>query len=118
VNMETNDNPDTQCEFHGFHINGDLLIPSYLRAEGALDASPFADQFVSEAIPKTWEERAAKAWQYYVEEPIVKNAVNSWRTFAIGDEIQLGCDDEEVKWEARDLASKLRLNNFVHCCPK
>mgnify|MGYP000616250767 CR=1 FL=1 len=45
--METNDNPDTQCEFHGFHINGDLLIPSYLRAEGALDASPFADQFVS-----------------------------------------------------------------------
>lgn len=52
---------------------------------------------VEEAIPATWEERAKLAWEYYTEEPIVKNAVNAWRTFALGHEIAINCNDHEVK---------------------
>jgi len=95
------------------NVTGDVFIPPYLRAEGALDASTFSALAVSDAIPKTWEERAAKAWQFYTEEPIVQNAINSWRTFAIGDEIQFNCDDEDVKWEVREFADRLQLNTLV-----
>jgi len=95
------------------NLTGDVIVPPRLSAEGDIDSSALADLAVSDAVPATWEERAAKAWQYYVSEPIVKNAINSWRTFAIGDEIQFGCDDEDVKWEARELAAKLKLNAFV-----
>ena len=78
-----------------------------------LNPSTFSAQSVNDAIPKTWEERATKAWQFYVEEPIVQNAINSWRTFAIGDEIQFNCDDEDVKWEAREFAARVQLNKLV-----
>lgn len=49
----------------------------------------------------------------YTEEPIVQNAINSWRTFAIGDEIQFNCDDEDVKWEAREFAARVQLNKLI-----
>lgn len=78
-----------------------------------LNPSTFSAQAVNDAIPKTWEERATKAWQFYVEEPIVQNAINSWRTFAIGDEIQFNCDDEDVKWKAREFAARVQLNKLV-----
>lgn len=65
------------------------------------------------AIPKTWEERAKKAWEYYVEEPLVKNCINSWRTFAVGDEIRITSDDDTVKDEANDLADRLGVSEFV-----
>ena len=78
-----------------------------------MSASAFSAQNVSDAIPKTFEERATKAWQFYVEEPIVQNAINSWRTFAIGDEIQFNCDDEDVKWEAREFAARVQLNKLI-----
>jgi hypothetical protein len=44
----------------------------------ALDAAAFSRVNASEAVPATWEERARKVWEYYVEEPLVKNCVNSW----------------------------------------
>ena len=65
------------------------LGPEHLATAAALDAGAFGKLQVEEAIPATWEERAKLAWEYYTEEPIVKNAVNAWRTFAIGDEITL-----------------------------
>jgi len=45
-----------------------------------LGPSVFSRVNATEAIPSTWEERARKAWEYYVEEPLVKNCVNSWCT--------------------------------------
>ena len=75
------------------HVDGLVVVP--LAAAAALDPSVFSRVNASEAIPASWEERARKAWEYYVEEPLVKNCVNSWRTFAVGDEIKITSDDEE-----------------------
>lgn len=100
--------------------NGIVMTQRHMGTAAAFDKSPFKEQSVDDAIPRTWEERAVLAWQYYVEEPIVKNAINSWRTFAIGDEIQFNCDNEEVKWEARDFAERVKLvklvKDAVHQC--
>ena len=78
--------------------DGLVLVP--LATAAALDSSVFNKVNASEAVPASWEERARKAWEYYLEEPLVKNCINSWRTFAVGDEIKIAGDDEKVKWEA------------------
>ncbi len=73
----------------------------------------FSSEYTVQGIPTIWEERGKLAWQYYTEEPIVNNAINAWRTFAIGDEIQVTSDDEETRKAARDLFKRLALNDFV-----
>ncbi len=91
---------------------GTLAVP--LASAAALDPSAFAAINVDDnAIPKDWDERARKAWEYYIEEPLVKNCVNSWRTFAVGDEIRITSDDDTVKQEASDLAGRLDISAFV-----
>jgi len=79
----------------------------------ALDSSAFSTINANEAVPATWEERARKAWDYYVEEPLVKNCVNSWRTFAVGDEIKISSDDEKLKGDAVAMADHLRVTRFI-----
>ena len=79
----------------------------------ALSPGAFGEITVKRAVPRSWEERARKALEYYLEEPIVANAINAWRTFAIGDEVIVTCDDEEVQTEAREAFHRLRLNDFV-----
>jgi len=97
----------------GNHATGLTFMSPNMATAAEMSASTFSAQNVSDAIPKTFEERATKAWQFYVEEPIVQNAINSWRTFAIGDEIQFNCDDEDVKWEAREFADRVQLNKLI-----
>jgi len=96
---------------HDTQAQGVLVVP--VAAAAALDPSVFSRVNAAEAIPSTWEERARKAWKYYVEEPLVKNCVNSWRTFAVADEIKITSDDEYVKWEAIELADRLGVSAFV-----
>ena len=91
--------------------DADVLVP--LATAAALDASAFRSINATEAVPASWEERARKAWEYYLEEPLVKNCVNSWRTFAVGDEIKIASDDEEVKSGAVELAAQLGVFAFV-----
>ena len=43
----------------------------------------------------------------------MKNCVNSWRTFAVGDEIKIASDDEQVKLGALEIAGQLRFFAFV-----
>ena len=62
------------------------IVVAPLATAAALDGSVFSRLNTTEDIPASWEERARKAWEYYIEEPLVKNCVNSWRTFAVGDE--------------------------------
>jgi hypothetical protein len=52
------------------------FIIAPMAAAAALDSAAFSRVNASEAVPTTWEERARKAWEYYVEEPLVKNCVN------------------------------------------
>lgn len=91
--------------------DGGVIVP--LATAAALDPSTFACLNPIDAIPTTWEERARKAWEYYLEEPVVKNCTNSWRTFAVGDEIRIAADDEAVKDEAKRLSDRLGISDFV-----
>jgi len=90
---------------------GDVIVP--LATIAALDSSMFASVNATSAIPANWDERARKAWEYYTEEPLVKNCVNSWRTFAVGDEIRITSDNDSLKTEANELATRLRISRFV-----
>jgi len=84
-----------------------------LASVAALSPNYFGDVSVTNAIPATWEERARKAVEYYHEEPLVSNALNAWRTFALGDVIGVSCEDEKVQEEAQDAFERLGLNRFV-----
>jgi hypothetical protein len=94
------------------HAQGEVIVP--MATAAMLDSAPFARINPYESsIPIAWEDRAKKAWEYYVEEPLVKNCINSWRTFAVGDEIRITSDDDAVKTEASDLADRLDVSEFV-----
>ncbi|MDF7806237.1 hypothetical protein P4E94_02230 [Pontiellaceae bacterium B12219] len=91
--------------------NGDVLTP--MATAAALDSSAFSNVNANNAVPASWDERARKAWEYYLEEPLVKNCVNSWRTFAVGDEIKISSDDEKLKDAALEAAGELGITEFI-----
>ena len=95
------------------HPSTDGLVIAPLATAAVLGSSIFSKVRATEAIPATWEERARKAWEYYIEKPLVKNCVNSWRTFAVGDEIKITSDDEDVKSYAASLDDRLSISAFV-----
>jgi hypothetical protein len=80
-------NAQSENTHSGTDTTGFIIAP--MAAAAALDSAAFSRVNASEAVPATWEERARKPWEYYVEEPLVKNCVNSWRTFAMGDEMDM-----------------------------
>ncbi|MCE5314023.1 MAG: hypothetical protein ABFD49_07110 [Armatimonadota bacterium] len=93
-------------------VQGAVVVP--MATAAALDPSAFAPiNACHSSIPASWEERAKRAWDYYIEEPLVKNCVNSWRTFAVGDEIRITSDDDSVKTESNELADRLGVSEFV-----
>ena len=75
--------------------------------------SAFNTQSVTSAIPENWLDRAKKAWEYYLQEPLISNVINSWVVFAIGDQIQITCQNEYIENEAKELFEKLNINNFI-----
>ena len=87
--------------------------PARLGTAAALSPGIFNAVSTTGAIPESWEDRARKAVEYYQEEPLVANALNAWRTFALGDEIGLNSEDEELRDEAREAFDRLGLNSFV-----
>lgn len=78
-----------------------------------LDATTFSSINAREVIPTNWEARAKRAWTYYQEEPIVKNAINAWRTFAVGEKVRVHSEDEALKTEAESLEAKLKLTTWL-----
>lgn len=97
---------------HDIQAQGIVITP--MATAAMLDSAVFARVNPDDcSIPKTWEERAKKAWEYYVEEPLVKNCINSWRTFAVGDEIRITSDDDTVKDDANGLSDRLDVSEFV-----
>ncbi len=107
--MESTAHQDEQPE--SLDTTGFIIAP--MAAAAALDSAAFSKVNATEAIPATWEERARKAWEYYVEEPLVKNCVNSWRTFAVGDEIKISSDDDSLKDQALEAAWRLNVSQFI-----
>jgi len=84
-----------------------------LASVATLSTNYFGDVSVKSAVPRTWEERARKAVEYYQEEPLVANAINAWRTFALGDEVTVTSDNEEVQEEAQEAFYSLGFNVFL-----
>lgn len=66
-----------------------------------------------EGVPEKWEEMARLAWHYFTTEPIVNNAVNAWRVFAVGEQIAVMADEADIQKKARDLHRCLALDKFV-----
>ena len=87
--------------------------PMPLASCASMSGSYFGDVNVTEAIPADWDGRARKAVEYFQEEPLVSNAINAWRTFAVGDEIGVNCESEHVRDEAREAFDRLNLNRFI-----
>ena len=52
-----------------------VLDPDIMGAAAALNAGVFSSEYEVRGIPADWKERAQKAWEYYVEEPIVSRAM-------------------------------------------
>jgi len=78
-----------------------------------LASGVFSSEYEIKGIPGDWKERARKAWEYYVEEPIVSNTINTWRTFAIGDQVKIISDDESTRSEGTQLFNSLNMNRFL-----
>ncbi len=87
--------------------------PSQLGAAAALSGTAFSEIAAKNAIPRTWEDRARKAVEYYQEEPLISNCINAWRTFALGDEIAVTAEKDSLQDEVTDLFYSLDLNRFV-----
>lgn len=64
-------------------------------------------------IPKQWAERAKRAWDYYLLEPLIKNCVNSWRSFAIGDMLKVSANDDDVKGDVDAACKRLEIVEWV-----
>ena len=73
----------------------------------------FSSEYEIKGIPADWKERARKSWEYFCEEPIVSNTINTWRTFAIGDQVKIISDDESTRSEGTQLFNSLNMNRFL-----
>ncbi len=107
--METRD--EQQEGTQALSARGDGDAP--MACVAALDAAAFKSLTPDDVIPAAWEDRARKAWEYYLEEPLVKNCVNSWRTFAVGDEIKIAAEDEKLKDAAVEESDRLGVSQFI-----
>jgi hypothetical protein len=95
------------------NTTGTINQPLPQATAATIDGSAFSSITAANAVPAAWEDRARQAWTYYVEEPLVKNCINSWRSFAVGDEIKLASDDDAVKDAVIELHDRLGLSAFV-----
>ena len=73
----------------------------------------FSSEYEIKGIPADWKDRARKSWEFYIEEPIVSNTINTWRTFAIGDQVKIISDDESARSEGTQLFNSLNMNRFL-----
>ncbi|MHB9023457.1 MAG: phage portal protein family protein [Armatimonadota bacterium] len=102
-----------KSRYRSLQTTGAVAQPLPHASAATIDGSAFISVTPTDPIPVTWDERARRAWTYYIEEPLVKNCVNSWRCFAVGDEIKLASDDEMVKDGVCELHNRLALSTFI-----
>ena len=105
--------PNLKAQLESGITQAIVVDPDWMGTAAALNAGIFSSEYEVRGIPADWKERAQKSWEYYVEEPIVSNTVNTWRTFALGDMIKVSADDDKVREEAERLSAALAINRFV-----
>ncbi len=97
-----------------FEIANAIIVDSELMGTAAnISSGVFSSEYEIKGIPSDWKERATKSWEYFCEEPIVSNTINTWRTFAIGDQVKITSDDDEVRTEGSQLFNSLKVNRFI-----
>ena len=94
-------------------VNAIVVDDELMGTAANIDSGVFSSEYEIKGIPSDWKERARKAWEYYLEEPIVSNTINTWRTFAIGDQVKITADDESVRTEGTQLFNSLNVNRFL-----
>ena len=104
---------DLQAQLEEGRTQAIILDPSWMGSAAAVNAGIFSSEYEVIGIPADWKERAIKSWEYFCEEPIVSNTINTWRTFAIGDTIKVTADDDKVWEEADKLLMTLEINRFI-----
>jgi len=94
-------------------VNAIVVDDELMGTAANIASGVFSSEYEIKGIPTDWKERAIKAWEYYCEEPIVSNTINTWRTFAIGDQVKIISDDESVRSEGGQLFNSLNMNRFL-----
>ncbi|MBC8192451.1 MAG: hypothetical protein H8E18_08730, partial [FCB group bacterium] len=110
-NMKTDTTPGNESQ--NLDSTAIMVDPEIMGTAANIASGVFSSEYEIKGIPADWKERAHKAWQYFCEEPIVSNTINTWRTFAIGDQVKITSDDEDVRSEAQELFNTLSMNRFI-----
>ena len=113
MKTDTKTAPSPGNESQNLDSNAILIDPEIMGTAANIASGVFSSEYEIKGIPADWKERAHKAWQYFCEEPIVSNTINTWRTFAIGDQVKITSDDEDVRSEAQELFNTLSMNRFI-----
>ena len=92
---------------------GAVSLDDPMTACADFDAGRMLGGLVQSAVPKTNKDRAIKAWEYFVEEPLIKNGINCWLAFALGSGPAIGAKDDTEKEIAKEEADRLDLVQFV-----
>ena len=109
--MKTDSSPGN--EIQNLDSNAIMVDPEIMGTAANIASGVFSSEYEIKGIPSDWKERALKAWEFFIEEPIVSNTINTWRTFAIGDQVKITSDDEDVRSEAQELFNTLSMNRFI-----
>ncbi len=91
--------------------------------ENAFHGTRGVDDQIFSHYPNDWYSIARQAWKYYRHEPLVKNCINTWRDFAVGQEIEITLSDRALQDRVMpqhdsmlvsdSLARRLKLTKFV-----
>ncbi|MDP8229089.1 MAG: hypothetical protein P9M15_06520, partial [Candidatus Electryoneaceae bacterium] len=113
MKTDTDMPPSRGDEVENLGVTAIVVDPEIMGTAANIASGVFSSEYEIQGIPSDWKERAIKAWEMYTEEPIVSNTINTWRTFAIGDQVKITADDDDVRTEAQALFSVLNLNRFI-----
>jgi hypothetical protein len=114
MKTDTKTPPSQRSEVENSETVTAIVVDDELMGTAAnLASGVFSSEYEIKGIPADWKERARKAWEYYCEEPIVSNTINTWRTFAIGDQVKIISDDESARSEGTQLFNSLNMNRFL-----
>ncbi|MBT3231489.1 MAG: phage portal protein [Calditrichaeota bacterium] len=114
MKTDTKTPPSLDNEVENSETVTTIVVDEELMGTAAnLASGVFSSEYEIKGIPTDWKERARKAWEYYCEEPIVSNTINTWRTFAIGDQVKIISDDESARSEGTQLFNSLNMNRFL-----
>ena len=88
--------------------------PVELASAAALAPNTFSGlAVIDDVIPRYKRDIAQRAWQYYLEQGIVRGCIDAWQTFAIGSDIRITSDVEDAQEAVHEFAERINLVSFA-----